>query len=226
MVQDSQWYSEYQRVCLLNLSQPLPTIPFNISITTPPSNGAGPTTTVVISASSAMSSTSTASGTTGIRISPDGTCGESYGYTCKGSSFGDCCSIYGYWYSIPIFTTFYSQDSDSNYQYTVVLVVTTAVLIVIRSMGTAVRIVHHLRLRLVLLRHCHQLQLHQLQQLQFLRMVHAERLMDILAKGQPSGTVVAYMVIGIFSHPRFLFVYHAILMYSQRFHQRLLWLKL
>ncbi|RWQ92142.1 hypothetical protein C8Q69DRAFT_104382 [Paecilomyces variotii] len=166
VVQDSQWYSEYQRVCLLNLSQPLPTIPFNIS-------------------------------TTGIRISPDGTCGESYGYTCKGSSFGDCCSIYGYWYSIPIFTTFYSQDSDSNYQYTVVLVVTTAVLIVIRSMGTAVRIVHHLRLRLVLLRHCHQLQLHQLQQLQFLRMVHAQRLMDILAKGQPSGTVVAYMVIAV-----------------------------
>ncbi|KAJ9231572.1 hypothetical protein DTO169E5_7894 [Paecilomyces variotii] len=79
----------------------------------------------------------------------------------------------------------------------VVLVVTTAVLIVIRSMGTAVRIVHHLRLRLVLLRHCHQLQLHQLQQLQFLRMVHAERLMDILAKGQPSGTVVAYMVIAV-----------------------------
>ncbi|KAJ9367087.1 hypothetical protein DTO282E5_8205 [Paecilomyces variotii] len=79
----------------------------------------------------------------------------------------------------------------------VVLVVTTAVLIMIRSMGTAVRIVHHLRLRLVLLRHYHQLQLHQLQQLQFLWIVHAERLMDILAKGQPSGTVVAYMVIAV-----------------------------
>lgn len=34
--------------------------------------------------------------TSGIVVSPDQTCGST-GYTCQGSSFGDCCSWYGFW---------------------------------------------------------------------------------------------------------------------------------
>jgi hypothetical protein len=30
-------------------------------------------------------------------VSPDGSCGGDTSYTCEGSSFGDCCSVYGYW---------------------------------------------------------------------------------------------------------------------------------
>lgn len=31
-------------------------------------------------------------------VSPNGLCGSAnYDYTCKGSTFGDCCSAYGYW---------------------------------------------------------------------------------------------------------------------------------
>lgn len=30
-------------------------------------------------------------------ISPDGSCGGETGYTCAGSTYGNCCSIYGYW---------------------------------------------------------------------------------------------------------------------------------
>ncbi|KAF2026994.1 hypothetical protein EK21DRAFT_32845, partial [Setomelanomma holmii] len=30
------------------------------------------------------------------KISSDGTCGGSKGYTCEGSTFGNCCSQYGY----------------------------------------------------------------------------------------------------------------------------------
>ncbi|KAF3003978.1 hypothetical protein E8E14_006528 [Neopestalotiopsis sp. 37M] len=34
---------------------------------------------------------------TGTKVSGDGSCGGDNGYTCIGSEFGDCCSIYGYW---------------------------------------------------------------------------------------------------------------------------------
>lgn len=33
-------------------------------------------------------------------ISPDGSCGGKTGYTCEGSSFGDCCGASGFWYVI------------------------------------------------------------------------------------------------------------------------------
>lgn len=35
--------------------------------------------------------------TSSIKISPDQSCGGSTGYTCQGSSFGNCCSWYGFW---------------------------------------------------------------------------------------------------------------------------------
>ena len=32
-------------------------------------------------------------------VSPDATCGGTKGYTCLGSSFGNCCSTNGWWYA-------------------------------------------------------------------------------------------------------------------------------
>ncbi|OAL44265.1 hypothetical protein IQ07DRAFT_463352, partial [Pyrenochaeta sp. DS3sAY3a] len=34
--------------------------------------------------------------TPGTRLSPDGTCGGTTGYSCPGSGFGNCCSSYGW----------------------------------------------------------------------------------------------------------------------------------
>lgn len=42
--------------------------------------------------------TNMASPTGGLTISPNQRCGGNTGYTCQGSSFGSCCSWYGYWY--------------------------------------------------------------------------------------------------------------------------------
>ncbi|CAG8417427.1 unnamed protein product, partial [Penicillium salamii] len=107
-------YSEWDRVCDLDLSQPTPTIPFNTSIplttasqtSTASSQAAAGSTSTIVSASSTKSSTSNTttsttstsaatSTATGLVISPDGTCGGTTGYTCEQSGFGDCCSIYG-----------------------------------------------------------------------------------------------------------------------------------
>ncbi|KAJ5907348.1 hypothetical protein N7495_000030 [Penicillium taxi] len=127
MLDDAAWLSEYDRVCLIDVSQPLPTQPFNISISLgDPSTtqftsstifyttstaltgqlstkiAQSTTTTATNSESSSTSTTSSSSAepsSTGLRISPDGTCGESYGYTCAGSQFGDCCDNWGYWYA-------------------------------------------------------------------------------------------------------------------------------
>ncbi|GIJ86390.1 hypothetical protein Asppvi_005278 [Aspergillus pseudoviridinutans] len=120
LMANTAWFSEWDRVCDLDLSQPTPTIPFNTSIplTTASETGtasvssnaaAGSTSTIVsasrtaISTSSSISqtatsttSTSAASATaTGLVISPNGTCGGSTGFTCAQSGFGDCCSIWG-----------------------------------------------------------------------------------------------------------------------------------
>lgn len=84
---DSDWYAEYQRVCLVN-PDALPTVGFNTSITLSTTASAGATGTA-----SSATATSTA-----FSVSPDGTCGAGTGYTCAGSEFGDCCSIYGDWY--------------------------------------------------------------------------------------------------------------------------------
>lgn len=35
------------------------------------------------------------------KTSTDGSCGGDSGNTCLGSTFGDCCSSYGYWYATP-----------------------------------------------------------------------------------------------------------------------------
>lgn len=66
------------------------------------SAGGASTTTTTTTTKAGTSSTSTAISSTatsssGVTISPDQTCGGSTGYTCKGSSFGNCCSYYGYW---------------------------------------------------------------------------------------------------------------------------------
>lgn len=117
LMTNTAWYSEWDRVCDLDLSQPTPTIPFNTSIpltTASQTNAAssqaaaGSTSTIVsasstkLSTNSATTSTTSASAArstaTGLVISPDGTCGGTTGYTCEQSGFGDCCSIYGDWY--------------------------------------------------------------------------------------------------------------------------------
>ncbi|XRM44386.1 hypothetical protein ABZX51_007528 [Aspergillus tubingensis] len=125
LMSNTAWFSEWDRVCDLDLSQPTPTIPFNTSIPLVTDSetatisisgnaAAGLTSTIMSpsrtstlptsSASTAITSTtvtlttsnSAATATaTGLIISPDGTCGGTTGYTCEQSSFGDCCSIWG-----------------------------------------------------------------------------------------------------------------------------------
>ena len=91
---NSAWMSEYDQVCLLNLNQPLPTVPFNTSIVLATTTTSDATTTsgTTVTASSTPMPTPTSN------ISPNGLCGSANnGYTCRGSNFGDCCDIYGYW---------------------------------------------------------------------------------------------------------------------------------
>ncbi|GLA29971.1 hypothetical protein M752DRAFT_334546 [Aspergillus phoenicis ATCC 13157] len=120
LMTNTAWYSEWDRVCDLDLSQPTPTIPFNTSIplvtgsetataSTSGDAAAGSTSTIASASRTATSTTSSTSTTvtsttttsaatataTGLIISPDGTCGGTTGYTCEQSAFGDCCSIWG-----------------------------------------------------------------------------------------------------------------------------------
>ncbi|KAJ5672189.1 hypothetical protein N7507_001316 [Penicillium longicatenatum] len=114
LMTNTAWYSEWDRVCDLDLSQPTPTIPFNTSIplttasqtSAASSQAAAGSTSTIVSASSTKSSTSSTTNSTtstsaatstatGLVISPDGTCGGTTEYTCEQSGFGDCCSIYG-----------------------------------------------------------------------------------------------------------------------------------
>ncbi|KAK6703907.1 hypothetical protein SNK05_007850 [Fusarium graminearum] len=44
-----------------------------------------------------VTSTTKATATGGLVISPNQRCGGDTGYTCQGSAFGSCCSFYGYW---------------------------------------------------------------------------------------------------------------------------------
>lgn len=111
MYNNDAWFSEYQRVCEVNPDN-LPTSAFNTSIvlstesptgatsgssmpsSTPASTGASPTLSQTASETATSTSTSTPTG----GISPNGLCGSSNnGWTCKGSTFGNCCSIYGDW---------------------------------------------------------------------------------------------------------------------------------
>lgn len=56
-------------------------------------------------------------------VSPDATCGGAKGYTCLGSSFGNCCSPNGWWYaSRSCFSSCFSTADDGS----VVLPVHTA----------------------------------------------------------------------------------------------------
>lgn len=54
-------------------------------------------------------------------VSKDGTCGGTKGYTCLKSTFGNCCSQYGYWYAcVPLnfkcsLTESYYSGSSSAY---------------------------------------------------------------------------------------------------------------
>ncbi|OBT52520.1 hypothetical protein VE04_06298 [Pseudogymnoascus sp. 24MN13] len=90
MYDDTDWINEYDRVCDVDPND-LPTVPFNSSIVyTAPATVAA-TTTSGTGTGTASSPTSTST----FVVSPDGTCGGSIGYTCAGSTFGRCCSIYG-----------------------------------------------------------------------------------------------------------------------------------
>lgn len=62
------------------------------SVTTVPSS----TSTKASTITTKTTSTTSKATSTGITISPNQQCGGSTGYTCKGSSFGNCCSYYGY----------------------------------------------------------------------------------------------------------------------------------
>lgn len=57
--------------------------------------------------------TSTASPTGGLTISPNQRCGGNTGYTCQGSSFGSCCSWYGYWYVFSVDVQIRSEHDTS-----------------------------------------------------------------------------------------------------------------
>ncbi|KAF4211708.1 hypothetical protein CNMCM5878_002269 [Aspergillus fumigatiaffinis] len=92
---NSDWWSEYMRVCWLNLTLPLPTVPFNTSIILSTEASTAASSTAVAGATSTIPSASATSTVTS-NVSPDGLCGASHGYTCEGSQFGDCCSTYGY----------------------------------------------------------------------------------------------------------------------------------
>ena len=121
MIYDTQWMSEYDRVCDLPINGTLPTRGFNFSITLTDASSVGSSTmftsqtasphassevTTATSTSSAASSTST--------ISQNGLCGSSNNdWTCLGSQFGDCCSNYGYCGSSTEYCS--SANCDSNY---------------------------------------------------------------------------------------------------------------
>ncbi|RAK89216.1 hypothetical protein BO79DRAFT_254611 [Aspergillus costaricaensis CBS 115574] len=121
MLTHDTFMEEYDRVCLLDLSKPLPTQAFNTSISLVTSmtetesyssqmiatatarltasmgsasatNSASTTTTSSVTQSSEATSTASSS----VNTSPDGTCGESTGYSCTNSQFGNCCSKFGY----------------------------------------------------------------------------------------------------------------------------------
>lgn len=91
---NSAWWSEYDRVCLLDLDSPLPTSAFNTSIVVDIQTNAPPTRTASAGASSTTPSASAISTPTS-SISLNDLCGGEHGYTCKGSQFGGCCSKYG-----------------------------------------------------------------------------------------------------------------------------------
>ncbi|KAJ5885886.1 hypothetical protein N7504_011722, partial [Penicillium tannophilum] len=118
MLDNTAWMTEYDRVCLLGFSQPLPTRGFNTSISFGSSTAYHATSTshvkhlstaitistttatestLLSSTGSTTSSSSAALSTSILSISPDGTCSDTYGYTCAGSQFGDCCDKWGYW---------------------------------------------------------------------------------------------------------------------------------
>jgi peptidoglycan/xylan/chitin deacetylase (PgdA/CDA1 family) len=60
------------------------------------SSGSVFTSTTSTPQPTATSTTTSNPGTIPTEVSLDGTCGGSSGYTCQGSSFGDCCSQYGW----------------------------------------------------------------------------------------------------------------------------------
>ncbi|KAI3005818.1 hypothetical protein CBS147346_4168 [Aspergillus niger] len=123
LMSNTAWFSEWNLVYDLDLSQPTSTISFNTSIplvtdsetatTSISGNAAAGLTSTIISPSRMLTlptfsastvitsatvtlttSNSAATATaTGLIISPNGTYGGTTGYTCEQSGFGDCCSI-------------------------------------------------------------------------------------------------------------------------------------
>ncbi|QGA22187.1 hypothetical protein EYB26_009902 [Talaromyces marneffei] len=100
MYDNAAWFSEYQRVCLVDPGN-FPTSAFNTSIVLSTDDPSGPTSTpastgATATLSSTAPSTSSPTSTPTGGISPNGLCGSANnGWTCAGSTFGTCCSIYG-----------------------------------------------------------------------------------------------------------------------------------
>jgi hypothetical protein len=88
---------EYERVCEVNPDAALPTLAFNTSIALETDTATASTGATATLATATATSASASATSTGLSVSPDGTCGGDTGYTCADSTFGDCCSIYGYW---------------------------------------------------------------------------------------------------------------------------------
>lgn len=61
------------------------------------SDSTSTSTSMTSPVSISTSSSSSPSSTSTMTVSPDQTCGGSSSYTCQGSSFGNCCSHYGFW---------------------------------------------------------------------------------------------------------------------------------
>lgn len=92
---DSEWLAEYQRVCELDLSSPLPTVPFNTSI---------PAMTITSTEGGFAPVITPSRTSTGLQLPPRH---QAYPLmlvsvdrritigVCSGSQFGDCCSNYG-----------------------------------------------------------------------------------------------------------------------------------
>ncbi|KAL5345308.1 hypothetical protein ACLOAV_009678 [Pseudogymnoascus australis] len=96
---NEEWMQEYELVCAVSPDSTLPAIASNTSIILEIDTDTaltGPTGTLSTASATATSATATATAS-GLSISPDGTCGDTMGYTCASSAFGDYCSIYECW---------------------------------------------------------------------------------------------------------------------------------
>lgn len=105
-----------------------------------PNGPSVPTTTSSVPGTTlTTSTTSYTRPTTTLRISPDQTCGGSTGYTCEGSTFGNCCSFYGFWYVFLVHGRRYFQYAGTRLLTGSDAVAPTRGTAVLAAMSTLVR---------------------------------------------------------------------------------------